>query len=154
MIILSYIWQLFLLLNSVFGYSFIHLKNQLGARNNLCPCEQEANKFYQVEDLLIFYFCSFTDDECRNIIFKEPVANRAMKNHVIRSDEVPNEGTCRLLCYMEPNCVSINLGPSEDGKHKCDLNNSTVDNQKTIFLADEPSFTYLAIEVISYSLNL
>ena len=70
-----------------------------------------------------------------------------MKDHVIRSEEVPNEGTCRLLCYMEPNCVSINLGPLVGGKHKCDLNNATDEKQLTILLADEPSFTYLAIEV-------
>lgn len=97
---------------------------------------------------MIFYFGLFTDDDCRNIIFKEPVENRAMKNHVIRSEEVPNEGTCRLLCYMEPNCVSINLGPSKGGKHKCDLNNATDENQLTNLLADEPSFTYFAIEVM------
>ena len=71
-----------------------------------------------------------------------------MRNDVIRSEEVPNEGTCQLLCYMEPNCVSINSGPSEDGKHKCDLNNATDENQLTIFLVDEPSFTYHAIEVM------
>ena len=88
-----------------------------------------------------------TDDECRDIMFKEPVANRAMKNHVIRSEEVPNEGTCRVLCYMEPNCVSINLGPLEGGKHKCELNNATDENQFTIFLVDKPYYTYLAIEV-------
>ncbi|XP_078364684.1 microfibril-associated glycoprotein 4-like isoform X1 [Oculina patagonica] len=85
-------------------------------------------------------------DECRNIEFKEPVADRAMKNHVIRSEEVPNEGTCRLLCYMEPNCVSINLGPLEGGKHKCELNNATDENQITMILVDKPYFTYLAIE--------
>ena len=97
---------------------------------------------------MTFYFGLFKDDDCRNIIFKEPVANRAIKNHAIRSEEVPNEGTCRLLCYMEPNCVSINLGPSEGGKYKCDLNNATDENQFTNLLADEPYFTYLAIEVM------
>ncbi|KAL9974186.1 hypothetical protein ACROYT_G011197 [Oculina patagonica] len=90
--------------------------------------------------------CGCFDDECRNIEFKEPVVNRAMKNHVIRSEEVPNEGTCRLLCYMEPSCVSINLGPLEGGKHKCELNNATDENQITMILVDKPSFTYLAIE--------
>ncbi|KAL9974208.1 hypothetical protein ACROYT_G011221 [Oculina patagonica] len=90
--------------------------------------------------------CGCSDDECRNIEFKEPVANRAMKNHVIRSEEVPNEGTCRLLCYMEPNCVSINLGPLEGGKHKCELNNATNENKFASFLVDKPSFTFLAIE--------
>ncbi|KAL9974218.1 hypothetical protein ACROYT_G011233 [Oculina patagonica] len=90
--------------------------------------------------------CGCFGDECRNIEFKEPVANKAMKNRVIRSEEVPNEGTCRLLCYMESNCVSINLGPLEGGKHKCELNNATDENQITMILVDKPYFTYLAIE--------
>ena len=52
------------------------------------------------------------------------------------------------MCYMEPNCVSINLGPLEKGKHKCELNNATADDQFTSLLQNEPTFTYLAIEVI------
>ena len=44
--------------------------------------------------------------------------------------------------------MSINLGPSEGGKHKCELNNATDENQLTNLLADEPTFTYLAIEVM------
>ena len=86
-------------------------------------------------------------------MFKEPVANRAMKNHVIRSEEVPNERTWRVLCYMEPNCVSINLGPLEGGKYKCELNNATDENQFTVFLVDKPYFTYLAIEVMCNTLH-
>lgn len=89
----------------------------------------------------------FTDDDGRDIIFKEPVSNRAIKNHVIRSERVPNEGTCRVLCYMEPNCVSINLGPLEGETHKCELNNATDESQFFTFLKNEPRYTYLAIEV-------
>ena len=96
---------------------------------------------------MIFYFGLFTDDEGRDIIFKEPVANKAMKDHVISSEEVPNEGTCRVLCYMEPNCVSINLGPLKGGTHKCELNNATAEKQSITLLKNEPRFTYLAIEV-------
>jgi len=90
----------------------------------------------------------FKDDEGRIIVFKEPVANKAIKNHVIRSAEVPSEGRCRLMCYMEPNCVSINLGPLEDGKHKCELNNATNENQFANSLVNKPAFNYLAIEVM------
>ena len=97
--------------------------------------------------LLLYHYHYFTDDECRDIMFKEPVTGRTMKNHVIRSEEVPNEGTCRVLCYMEPNCVSINLGSLEKGKHKCELNNASDENQFNVFLVDKPYFTYLAIEV-------
>ena len=70
-----------------------------------------------------------------------------MKNHVIKSERVPNEGTCRVLCYMEPNCVSINLAPLEGETHKCELNNATGEDQLFTFLTNEPSYTYLAIEV-------
>ena len=75
--------------------------------------------------------------------FKEPVVNKAMKNHVIRSEEVLNGGSCRLLCYMEPNCVSINLGPLKGGKRKCELNNITDEKH----LKSRTKFTYFAIEV-------
>ena len=70
-----------------------------------------------------------------------------MKNHVIKSEKVLNEGACRVLCYMEPNCVSINLGPLEGETHKCELNNATDEDQFFTFLKNEPSYTYLAIEV-------
>ncbi|KAL9954454.1 hypothetical protein ACROYT_G041995 [Oculina patagonica] len=86
------------------------------------------------------FFC--IGDECRNIEFKEPVADTVMKNHVISSMEALNEGNCRLMCYMEPNCVSINLGPLVKGKHKCELNNATDEKD----LKSRLSFTYLAIE--------
>ena len=71
----------------------------------------------------------------------------AMKNHVIRSDEVPTEGSCRVMCYMEPNCVSINVGPLKGGRHKCELNNATEENHLTFLLENKPGYTYLAIEV-------
>ena len=86
---------------------------------------------------------SFTDDDCRIIEFKEPIENKAMKDHVIRSAEVINEGSCRVLCYVDPNCVSINFGPSQGGKYRCELNNATDENNLTVHEA----FTFLAIEV-------
>ena len=85
-----------------------------------------------------------TDDEFRNIVFKEPIPNKILKNHLIKTEDVPNEGSCRVLCYMDPDCVSINLGPFIQGKHTCQLNNATDKS-----LANEKGFTHLAIEVTS-----
>ena len=85
-----------------------------------------------------------TDDEFRNIVFKEPIPNKKMKKHLIKTEDVPNEGSCRVLCYMDPNCVSINLGPFIQGKHICQLNNATDKS-----LAYEKGFTHLAVEVTS-----
>ena len=91
-------------------------------------------------------FASNTDDECRIIEFKEPIENKAIKDHVIRSAEVINEGSCRVMCHMEPNCVSMNFGPSHGGKYRCELNNATDEDHMTV-LEEKPTFTFLAIEV-------
>ena len=69
-----------------------------------------------------------------------------MKDHVISSVEVINEGSCRVMCYMEPNCVSINFGPSHGEKYTCELNSATDEDHSTI-LEETPNFTFLAIEV-------
>ena len=78
-------------------------------------------------------FASNTDDECRIIEFKEPIENKAMKDHVIRSAEVVNEGSCWVMCYMELNCVSMNFGPSHGGKYRCELKNATDEDHMTHF---------------------
>lgn len=80
------------------------------------------------------------------IIFKEPMENKAMRGHLIRSAEVYNQGSCRVMCYMEPNCVSINFGPSEKGRYKCELNNATDEDQLSFF-EDKDTYSFLAIEV-------
>ena len=83
------------------------------------------------------------------IIFKEPIENKAMRGHVIKSAEVHNQGSCRVMCYMEPDCVSINFGPSENGRYKCELNSASDDNQLS-FLGGKDGYTFLAIEVNLY----
>lgn len=88
-----------------------------------------------------------TDDEGRMIIFKEPIADREMRGHVIKTEEVPNQGSCRVLCFIEPNCVSINFGPKRKGKHRCELNNATEESQTVTALYTEIDYIYLGIEV-------
>ncbi|KAM7434551.1 hypothetical protein ABFA07_015406 [Porites harrisoni] len=62
----------------------------------------------------------------RVLIFKEPVEDKILPGHVIRTEKVANEGSCRVKCFLEPNCVSINVGPADDqGQRICELNNLT-----------------------------
>ena len=49
-----------------------------------------------------------------------------------------------MMCYMEPNCVSINVRPSQGGKYKCELNNATAD---VISLENWDTAYHLAVEV-------
>ena len=77
----------------------------------------------------------------------------AMKNHAIKITEVPNEGSCKVMCLMAPNCVSINVGPVEGGSQKCELNNATEENHARFLLVKNPGYTYLAIEVTFHILT-
>ena len=81
------------------------------------------------------------------MIFKEEVPNKALHGHVIRTEQVLNEGGCRVQCYLEPNCVSINVGPLKDGSHRCDLNNVTDDEEFGVVLTRVTGFTYNGVEV-------
>ena len=66
---------------------------------------------------------------------------------MIKTEEVPNQGSCRVLCFIEPNCVSINFGPKRKGKYKCELNNATEENKRFAELHKKMDYIYLGIEV-------
>ncbi|CAH3108020.1 unnamed protein product [Porites lobata] len=60
----------------------------------------------------------------RVLIFKGPIGGKMLPGHVIRTEKVANEGSCRVRCFLEPNCVSINVGPAGDqGQRTCELKN-------------------------------
>ena len=50
------------------------------------------------------------------------------------------------MCYIDPNCVSINSGPSHGGKYRFEFNSATSEDNLTV-LEEKPTFTFLAIEV-------
>ena len=68
--------------------------------------------------------------------------------HTIRIVEVVDPRFCENLCYMEPDCVSINLDKREDrhGNYKCELNNVTHEGYEHQ-LEDHEVFFYHAAEV-------
>jgi len=83
----------------------------------------------------------------RILIFKEPLSNKALEGHLIRTEKVPDEGSCRLKCYLEPNCVSVNVGPLDKGSHICELNNDTDESASHLALAERELYTHHAVEV-------
>lgn len=92
--------------------------------------------------------CLFTvADKCRKIWFNEVLPDKAIMGHLIRTVLSPDRGSCQVKCYSEPNCVSINVGPLQEGSHKCELNNATAKNQASSILQTRKDYTYLGIEV-------
>ena len=101
---------------------------------------------------LFVWFAVVSSEYNRIIIFKEPIKGKALQGHVIRSVKVANEGSCRVQCFMEPNCVSINVGPVQEGKSICELNNATDDSPSQSALENVAQYIYYAVEVRCMSL--
>ena len=99
----------------------MELKRQLNIiRTRTLQCELKQNcKVEHVEYVLLF-FTVFATEYHRIIMFKEPIPSKALSGHVIRTEKVDDEGSCRLKCYLEPNCVSINVGPADEGRLTCE----------------------------------
>ncbi|XP_067054911.1 neurexin-4-like [Acropora muricata] len=90
------------------------------------------------------YFVSAFGD--RIITFKEPIPNKVLKGYVIGRERVPNEGSCRVNCYLNPDCVSINMGPLIEGVLTCELNAASSGNEYSSRLEHQESHTYLELE--------
>ena len=81
-------------------------------------------------------------------MFKEPVDGKILPGHVIKTEKVANEGGCRVKCFMEPNCVSINVGlADEHGRRMCELKNFTDESSSQSDLEERKGHIYYAVEV-------
>ena len=84
----------------------------------------------------------------RILMFKEPVDGKILPGHVIKTENVANEGSCRVKCFIEPNCVSINVGPlDEHGVRICELKNITDESSSQSGLEDKEGHIHYAVEV-------
>ena len=89
----------------------------------------------------------FATEYDRILLLKEPVPNSVLEGHVIRTEQVSDHGSCRVKCYMEPNCMSINVGPFDEGTHMCELNDDTDEGPSHLALVERQRYTYYAVEV-------
>ena len=73
-------------------------------------------------------------------------AGKRLVNHRICTIEVMEKRFCRALCFMEPDCVSINLDKRVDGSgnYKCELNNVTHEGHEHELREEENSFYHAA----------
>ena len=79
--------------------------------------------------------------------FNDPVPDKALSGYVIRTDKVADEESCRMKCYLEPNCVSINVGPADEGIHTCELNNGTDESPSQSSMKKRINYTHYPAEV-------
>ena len=51
--------------------------------------------------------------------------SRLSDDHVIRVYHVQNEPSCRVRCFLEPDCVAYNYGKNFEGNLRCELCNKS-----------------------------
>ena len=89
-------------------------------------------------------------DLCRQLKFtpEKALDGKRLINHVIRIAEVTTKDFCENVCFMEPDCVSINLDKRVSGHrgYKCELNNVTHERYEQD-LKNEDHYLYRAAEV-------
>ena len=94
-------------------------------------------------------------NQCHNLEFGPEKAFDG-KRLIIRTVEITVSKFCENLCYMEPDCVSINLYTRADGNgnYKCELNNATHEGHEEKLIEQE-MYSYHAAEVnISFNLRV
>ena len=77
-------------------------------------------------------------------------AERRLMNHTIKTLLVKSLDDCEYLCYLDDNCVSLNIKNNENGTHTCELNNST-HLEHDADLVSSPVFYYRGAKVIMTS---
>jgi len=71
-----------------------------------------------------------------------------LQDHAIKTEKVANEGSCRVRCFLEPNCVSINVGPADDqGQRICELNDFTDESPSQTGLQQKTGHIHYSAEV-------
>ena len=60
------------------------------------PIQSALSARNYVHIIIIFIIFIFLSDGCRTIEFRDKTQNMALSNHVIKSDQVLDEGTCKI----------------------------------------------------------
>ena len=71
------------------------------------------------------YCMQFTGNcPARVLEFSSPIGGRTLVGHVFKTIKITSPDLCEVNCFIEADCVSFNVGPLQDGNHRCELSNS------------------------------
>ena len=102
------------------------------------------------------YFILFLTDGGRELYFPTHYfyAEKHLVNHLIKATIVKDLDECEYRCYLDANCVSLNIrNKYTNGTHKCELNNSThLEDEKN--LKHNQLYHYRAADVSDHHLYL
>ena len=68
--------------------------------------------------------CSTENCNGRILEISDSKEGRRLVGHVFKRIDITSPDVCEVNCFVEPDCVSFNVGPLQDGKHRCELSDS------------------------------
>ena len=96
-------------------------------------------------NVIAFHFIS-GEEECRQLEYSQPVQDRALTNHVIIKINTTRKDTCIVKCFIEPKCLSFNVGPLDNHQYLCEISDSD-DVLYPGHLVQRMGFTYKGTQV-------
>ena len=129
-------------------------RNYFSFHDKVSSCYMSVNIYFSHHICILMSTLHFSDD-CRLLEFMPDYDydGKRLKSHVIHTADVIVEGSCRTLCYMEPNCVSYNFlktKANHKGRQRCELNDATHEGAKHDKLVNEKDFVYRGAKVIEF----
>ncbi|XP_031570608.1 neurogenic locus Notch protein-like, partial [Actinia tenebrosa] len=79
---------------------------------------------------------------CKGMTFKDTFEGKALKNHVIKTEQATNDAHCESKCFIDDRCIAYSFGKDKDNqKQMCELSESDhvmhpddlVDREDTIY---------------------
>ena len=90
---------------------------------------------------------SSTERCSRMLEYNDSISGCILVGHVIKKIEISSPDVCEIHCFKEADCVSFNVIPLRDGKHRCELSDS--DHRKHPWdMFYEAGATYTPVVVI------
>ena len=122
-------------------------------RNN-CASDDEARFKMSVQTtryrfVTKFFIFIFIPESCIIKEFLTPVKGKVLAGHVIQTLSVSEEETCKIHCYLNDICQSINVSPhGTNGMWKCELSD-TDEKQNPQSFIEEDNVKYYPTKVKS-----
>ena len=92
--------------------------------------------------------------DCRTLEFKTTVDGHALSGHVVKRFPVNTQDDCEFKCYLEAECMSINIRSGRDnGEYQCELCDSD-HNFHPEDLKQRDGFVYRATAKVSFTSKL
>ena len=86
---------------------------------------------------------------CQIKEFHTPITGKILRGHVIKTLFVAQEEMCRVHCYLDDICQSINISPRPgNGQWKCELND--VSDSENLVEAEGHQYYATKVSKISY----